>query len=415
MIMRVLYCTDTWPPQVNGVSVVTALSVDGLRARGWETHVIAPRYPDAAYGAPATPHAPAVRHATARPRATHPSETSGLGITSISSAPLPVYSDVRLAAPDIAGISDAIARFRPDLVHCATEFVIGRLGQLAALRAGIPVVTSFHTDFGRYAAAYGVPWLAGSVRRYLGRFHARARRTYTPSTASRDEVRRLGARDVELWGRGVDTRVFTPERRSAELRRWLGLNGAFTVLYAGRLAPEKSVDMVLDGFNRAAAARPDLSLRLVIAGAGPSERQLRAHANGETTWLGYLDRTTDLPALYASTDCFAFASTTETLGLVVLEAMASGLPVVAVPAGGVNDHLRDRVNGLAVPSMDAAGFADAIVALADDGVLRQRLVKGALITARALDWSRELDRLDESYREVCGAAPATPAAPRAAS
>lgn len=412
--MRVLYCTDTWPPQVNGVSVVTALSVDGLRARGWETHVIAPRYPDAESAAPDTTHGPHAPHAPATSRAAHPVETHGLGITSISSAPLPAYSDVRLAAPDIAGISDAIARFRPDLVHCATEFVIGRLGQLAAQRAGIPVVTSFHTDFGRYAAAYGVPWLAGSVRRYLGRFHARALRTYTPSIASRDEVRRLGARDVELWGRGVDTRVFTPERRSAELRRWLGLNGAFTVLYVGRLAPEKSVDMVLDGFTRAAAARPDLSLRLVIAGAGPSERQLRAHANAETTWLGYLDRTTDLPALYASADCFAFASTTETLGLVVLEAMASGLPVVAVPAGGVNDHLRDRVNGLAVPPMDAAGFAAAIVALADDGVLRERLVKGALITARALDWSRELDRLDESYREVCRAAPATTQAPRAA-
>ncbi|MBI3568942.1 MAG: glycosyltransferase family 1 protein [Gemmatimonadetes bacterium] len=403
--MRVLYCTDTWPPQVNGVSVVTSLSVDGLRARGWDAHVIAPRYPDATPGAPRPRLGAAFRHGGA---------TAGLGITSLASAPLPLYPDVRLAVPDVGAIGAVVARFRPDLVHCATEFVIGRLGQLVAGRAGLPVVSSFHTDFGRYAAAYGAPWLAGGIRAYLGRFHARAARTFTPSTASRDEVRRLGARDAVVWGRGVDTGAFTPARRSLTLRQRLGLGDAFTVLYVGRLAPEKSVDVVLDGFARAVEERPDLPLRLVVAGAGPSERRLRHRAAPHTIWLGNLDRATELPPLYASADCFAFASTTETLGLVVLEAMASGLPVVAVPAGGVSDHLRDRENGLAVPSRDAAGFAAAIVALASDRALSARLACGALATARALDWAHELDRLDESYREVCDAAHATrPASPAA--
>ncbi len=398
--MRVLYCTDTWPPQVNGVSVVTALSVDGLRQRGWETHVIAPRYPDELTASPGAlhigDHPPSTRNGT-----------GGLGVTSIASAPLPLYADVRLAAPDIAAVSDAIARFQPDLVHCATEFVIGRLGQLAAARAGIPFVSSFHTDFGRYASAYGLPWLAGSVRGYLGRFHARAHRTYTPSSVSRDDVVRLGAREVEVWGRGVDTGTFSPAHRSAAVRQRLRLDDAFTVLHVGRLAPEKSVDIVLDAFTRAADARPDLSLRLVVAGAGPSERHLRALAHPSTSWLGNLRRHDELPALYASADCFAFASTTETLGLVVLEAMASGLPVIAVAEGGVRDHLRDRVNGLAAPARDAAALAAAIIALADDAALRARLSHGALITAQALDWSREMDRLDASYREVCSDARAT--------
>jgi len=396
--MRVLYCTDTWPPQVNGVSVVTALSVDGLRDRGWETHVIAPRYADP----PRDAATAAAAAAAATERATPGDSTRGIGITSLPSLQFPLYADVRLSAPDIAAIGDVVARFRPDLVHCATEFVIGRLGQLVARRAGIPVVSSYHTDFGKYAAAYGFPWLAGTVRRYVGRFHARAERTYTPSSVSAAEVSRLGARRAIVWGRGVDIAAFTPVRRSARWRHdRLDSDDAFTVLHVGRLAPEKSVEVVLDAFARASQARPDLPLRLVVAGAGPSEAKLRNRSQGRVTWLGNLDRATELPSLYASCDCFAFASTTETLGLVVLEAMASGLPVIAVPAGGVSDHLRHLHNGVAVGAADVGAFAQAIIALADDAALRRRLAEGALATARALDWSRELDVLDASYRELC--------------
>ena len=372
--MRVIYCTDTYPPQVNGVSVVTAISVAGLRERGWDVHVIAPKYPG--------------------------NDTSaGNGhMTAIPSVSLPLYPDVRLVAPDYFAVRRAIDRFRPEVVHCATEFLVGRLGQMAAARAGIPVVTSYHTDFSRYMTSYGVPWLAGPVARYLARFHKRALRTFTPSSASRDDLRALGVPDVVVWGCGVDADRFNPVRRSQELRVKLGIDGAFTFLYVGRLAAEKGVDVVVEAYRRAEAQLPRGTVRLVIAGAGPEEKRIRATAPEGTVFLGFLDRESALPALYASADAFVFASTTETLGLVVLEAMASGLSVVAAPAGGVAEHLRDDANGIAYPANDINACAAAMVKLAADGALSARLRGGARRTAEALSWRSELDRLDASYR-----------------
>ena len=215
--MRVLYCTDTFPPQVNGVSVVTALSVTGMQARGWDVHVLAPRYPAPSPGI----------------------------VTTVPSVPLPFYPEVRMALASAPAARRAVAAFAPDLVHCETEFFVGRAGQAAAIRAGIPVVTSYHTNFSKYAEAYRMPWLEGPVGRHLARFHRRASRTFTPSEASRDDLRRLGVPDVEVWGRGVDATRFNPARRSAALRARLGLGDAFTFLYVGRLANEKSVDVVL--------------------------------------------------------------------------------------------------------------------------------------------------------------------------
>ncbi len=392
--MRVLYCTDTYPPQVNGVSVVTSLSVEGLRARGWDTHVVAPRYPEG----------------TQRVFDERGDVTGDTPMTSIVSASLPIYPDIRLAAPDYFAVSRAVERFAPDLVHCATEFVIGRLGQMAAARAGVPFVTSYHTDFGKYAAAYGMPWLVRPLSAYLSRFHLRARRTYTPSGPARDDLWRIGVRDVEVWGRGVDAEKFHPARRSMELRNRLGLGGAFTFLYVGRLAAEKGVDVVFEAYRQVEAQLPAGSVRLVIAGAGPEEARLRTAAPTGTVFLGYLDRSRELPALYASCDAFVFASTTETLGLVVLEAMASGIPVIAAPAGGVADHLRDRQNGLTYDPSDAKGCASAMLRLYSDRALNLALREGARQTAEALTWDKELDRLDLSYREVCAETDAARAA-----
>ena len=374
--MRVLYCTDTYPPQVNGVSVVTAISVAGLRERGWDVHVIAPRYP----------HEDAARRDP--------------NVIALPSMPLPLYPDVRLVLPDYAVVRAAIDRLKPDLVHCATEFIVGRVGQIAAARAGVPIVTSYHTDFSRYMTSYGVPWLAKPVARYLARFHKRARRTFTPSKASRADLLRLGVSDVEVWGCGVDADRFNPSRRSRELRVKLGIDGAFTFLYVGRLAAEKGVDVVMEAYRRAESQLPHGVARLVVAGAGPEEKRLRATAPPGTVFLGFLERDAALPALYASADAFAFASTTETLGLVVLEAMASGLSVIAAPAGGVAEHLRDGENGIAYPANDVDACAAAMVRLATDGSLSVRLRTGARRTAEALSWSTELDRLDASYRQL---------------
>lgn len=391
--MRVLYCTDTYPPQVNGVSVVTALSVAGLSRLGWECAVVAPRYPEA------------VRAAWDEP------ELAGASVTMLDlpSVPLPGYSEVRLALPTPSPVHRLVERFRPDLIHCATEFSVGRIGQIAAARAGVPLVSSYHTDFSRYADAYGKTWLRNTVASYLKRFHHRSSLVYTPSNASRADLLRLDIREVEVWGRGVDAQRFHPGRRSSELRGEFRLGDRFTFLYVGRLAPEKRPEQVIDAFRLARDMMPKDSIRLIVAGTGPREAELRAVAPPGVTFLGFLDREHRLPDLYASCDAFVFASVTETLGLVVLEAMASGLPVVAAPAGGVGDHLRDGQNGLAFPAGSAYAMANAMARLAWEGGLARRLAAGARRTAEDLTWEREMERLDRSYREVCGVA-VTPAA-----
>ena len=385
--MRVLYCTDTYPPQVNGVSVVTALSIAGLDARGWDCAVVAPRYP-------------------ASMRSTFGANGNGGTMeqerTSLLSMPMPGYAETRLCAPDYPAVARAVRRFAPDLVHAETEFIAGRLGQIAATRAGIPVVTSFHTDFAKYTRAYGVPSLERTVSRYISRFHRRALRTYTPSAPARDYLASIGVPNVEVWGRGVDTAAFAPRKRSAAVRAALGADRKFVFLYAGRLAHEKGVDVILRAFALARQALPPASIHLVIAGGGPLESQIRASASSDMSFLGYLDRVRSLPELYASSDAFLFSSTTETLGLVVLEAMASGIPVIATPAGGVADHLRDEENGLAFPANDAAAMSAQMVRLAQNHALTARLGVGARQTAEALSWELEYDRLDSSYRQLLG-------------
>lgn len=379
---RVLYCTDTYPPQVNGVSVVTALSVAGLRARGWDCAVVAPKYPAVLPQGPIAKADPADQ------------------IVPIPSVGFPPYPDIRLAAPSYARVAQVVRRFKPDIIHSATEFMIGRLGQIAAKRAGAVRLSSYHTDFSRYTEAYGVPWLRGSVSRYIARFHSRSARVFTPSAPARNDLLALGVTDVEVWGRGVDLAAFSPDRRSQPLRDAYGIDDSVVFLHVGRLAAEKGVDKIVRAFNRARDLLPARAARLVIAGAGPEENALRALAGPDVLFVGVLDRKRALPRLYASADVFLFSSLTETLGLVVLEAMASGLPVIATPAGGVADHLRDGVNGIAYPAFDVDALADAIVALTLDVHRRRRLANGARDTAMALDWELELDRLDASYRAV---------------
>ncbi len=386
--MRALYFTDTYPPQVNGVSVVTHLSVQGLAARGWEVGVIAPKYPNGpdVFGAD--------RHHV---------------LLQLPSLPMPGYPDLRLAAPRPGQAMAVARRFRPDLIHCATEFAAGWLGQRVAKRLGVPVVTSYHTDFARYTRAYGLPWLERPMTRYLTGFHRRARRTLTPSRVTHGELVTRGIDRSMVWGCGVDAVRFTPARRSDDLRRRLGADDAFLFLHVGRLAPEKSAHRILQSFALCRAALGD-KVRLVIAGDGPSRAELERDAAAGVSFLGFIDRATELPALYASANGFVFASETETLGLVVLEAMASGLPVVAAPAGGVADHLRHGVNGLAYPAGNTETMAAMMVDLATDRTLHASLADGARQTALALTWEREYDRLDACYREVCeGPATTTPA------
>ena len=203
--MRVLFCTDTYLPQMNGVSVVTAVSVEGLDASRMDLR---------RRRAPLSGGTPRGREL----RRFRPEKCTGSPVCR-----MPFYPEVRLARPRGADIGVLIDGFRPDLVHCETEFGIGRAGKAAAARRGIPVVSSYHTDFARYADAYGAGWLKRAVRRlHRADFTDRSRRVYTPSSVAREDLLRLGLRDVEVWGRGVDTEAFHPGRRVGGAARGAG-------------------------------------------------------------------------------------------------------------------------------------------------------------------------------------------------
>ncbi|HEU4996625.1 MAG TPA: glycosyltransferase family 1 protein [Gemmatimonadaceae bacterium] len=386
---RILYCSDTYPPQVNGVSVVTAVSVAGMQERGWECAVVAPKYPKP-YGKAFASDAPGLAAVRMHVR--------------LPSTAFPPYPDIRLVSPLYARVARAVRDFRPHLIHCQTEFLVGRLGQVAGARQGIPLVSSYHTDFSRYTEAYRIGWLRGWVTSYIKRFHNRSKRVYTPSEPARADLARMGvpAEHIEVWGRSVDVKQFHPNMWSGALREQIGVDDEFVFLHVGRLAPEKNVELLLDAYQLFRRRNPDFRSVLVVAGDGPAAPQLRARA-GEgqgVTFLGNMDRRIVLPLLYASSDVFLYSSETETLGLVILEAMASGIPVVATPAGGVAENLRDGENGLAFPAGDAPAMAAAMERIAKDQALRHQLAKGAREWAESKSWSAELDRLDASYKEV---------------
>jgi glycosyltransferase involved in cell wall biosynthesis len=186
------------------------------------------------------------------------------------------------------------------------------------------------------------------------------------------------------------------------LRQSYGIPSTFHFLHVGRLASEKGVDRLLEAYRIARGLIGPETVHLIIAGSGPQEDALRRTAPDGVTFLGNLDRERALPRLFASCDAFVFSSLTETLGLVILEAMASGLPVIAVPEGGVSDHLRHGINGLGCPAGDVTAMAEMMVRVARDQTLQRRLAQGARATAVSLDWSAELDRLDWQYRDVLG-------------
>lgn len=375
---RILFCTDTYPPQLNGVSVVTAAMVAGLQARGWECAVLAPSYPLAGRRVLWSPDV-AQRF-------------------SVPSATLPSYPEVRLAWPTTRRVREAFDSFQPDLVHCATEFTVGWMGMHEATRRGVPVCTTSHTDFSKYCSAYGMPFLRPIVRRWLRQFHAQASRTLVPSRSAQQDLRLIGVPRAHVWSGGVDAELFHPRHFSLPLRQRLAVGRAFTFLHVGRLAPEKNVDLVLAAFALLRVMLPDAPLRLLVAGAGPAERHLRSLATPGVTFLGAVDRTSELPALYASVDAFMTASVTETLGLVGLEAMASGLPVIACLEGGMRDYLEHANNGLAFKAGDVNEGTQMMARLVTDPSLLERLRLGARRTAEGWSSQREFDRLDEMLR-----------------
>ena len=372
--MKIAFFTETFLPKVDGIVTRLTRTVEQLGAAGDQVMVFCPE------GAP--------------------SHFAGAEIVGVPALPLPLYPELKLALPRPA-VSDALDQFQPDLVHVVNPAVLGLGGIWLAKTRELPLVASYHTHLPKYLEHYGMGMLEPLLWELLKAAHNQAQLNLCTSTAMVEELRERGIQHTALWQRGVDTELFRPDRARPELRqRLLGGQGDSNalLLYVGRLSAEKQIERirpVLDAMPQA---------RLALVGDGPHRQQLeKVFAGSATTFVGYLGGE-ELAGAYASADAFLFPSSTETLGLVLLEAMAAGCPVVAARRGGIPDIVTDGLNGcLYEPDgMDdgASSFTAASQRLLGNLEQRNQLRLEARKEAERWGWAGATAQLRRYYQQV---------------
>ena len=312
------------------------------------------------------------------------------------SVPFFLYPDVQWAFPRLRDVVDDLARFQPDVVHVATEYTVGVAGLKAARQLRLPLIASSHTDYEKYAARYNVEWALRVGWHYLRWFYGHAHRVLCPSRIYEEHLNRRGISHTGLWSRGVDPAVFNPAFRNEGYRRALGVGpGDLLVTYIGRIAKEKNLAQLLQAWEELGERRG--SARLALVGGGPLEGEVRRREIPGVHVLG-LKHDRELSEAYASADIFVFPSATETFGNSLLEAMGSGLPSLAVSAGGVLEFAKHGENAWLVEPNSATALAEGMRRLMEDRSLRQRLSEGALSAAAERGWDEVYDQLLDDYR-----------------
>jgi glycosyltransferase involved in cell wall biosynthesis len=382
--LKLALVTETFPPEINGVAMTLGHLAAGLAKRGFSVIVHRPRQNKSD-----TPHVGGpfdeVLH-------------SGL--------PIPGYSMLRLGLPMRGTLLRAWHVNRPDVVHVATEGPLGWAALSAADALGIPLASSFHTNFHSYSKHYGFNFLTRPALAYLRWFHNRTRITLSPTDELNAELTRDGFRGMKLLSRGVDTELFSPAKRDSALRAAWGAGTDDPVfIHVSRIAAEKNFDLLFRTWSAIRSAQP--RARFVVTSDGPLRRKLE-RAYPWAVFTGFLDRE-ELARHYASADVFLYPSLTETFGNVVTESMASGLAVCAYHYAAAARYIRHRENGIAVPLNDEAAFLAGSLALAAEPRLRQSLGLIARATAENIPWSRVIDGFARDLNEVAASAGTTPA------
>lgn len=378
--MRVAIFAETFLPKWDGVANTVCHLLEYLAANGHESLMIAPE------GAPE-------RYAS----------TPILGRPCFA---LPMYPALRLVTPR-PGLGAEILDFKPDIVHLVNPALLGISGLHRAREAGVPVVASYHTDLPGYLEKYNLTAFRDFVWNYFRWLHNQADLNLCPTRFIRRQLADRGFERLEIWGRGVDSQVFSPERRTHEWRARLtgGCPHAPLLVYVGRLAIEKRIDVIRPVLDEL----PDV--RLAIVGDGPERAGLEAlFAGTNTVFTGCL-RGDDLAAAYAAGDIFVFPGENETFGNVVLEAMASGLPALVASHSGLKDHTINGWNGFQFEPGNSAQLATLVRWLLSDDTYRARLAANALAYARGMTWEQNLSGLMAHYERLVAARPAARALP----
>ena len=367
--------TETFPPEVNGVAMTLGRLAQGLGAVGHTVTVWHPRRDDL----PRRPPSAAFRE------------------IAVTGVPIPGYPQLRLGLPAPLALRRRWRAERPDLVHVVTEGPLGASAINAARSLGIPVTSSFHTNFHAYTGHYRIGGFRQLALWWLRRVHNRTQRTFAPTAELCAELRRFGFANLHVLSRGVDLQNFSPARRSTELRSWWGVQSDTpVVLHVGRMAAEKNYTLLFQAYAAMRAANP--RLRFVLAGEGPLQARLRRE-HPEHVFAGFFSRE-DIGRYYASADLYIHASLTETFGNVLTEAMASGLPVAGFDYAAARQFVRHGVNGLTAPCDNPDALIGAAVTLATDADLRRRLGAAARASLRDQSWDQVIARFEADLHAV---------------
>jgi glycosyltransferase involved in cell wall biosynthesis len=313
-------------------------------------------------------------------------------VTIVGGFPLPGYTGLQVGWPAGPTLHRQWGTCRPDSIYVATEGPLGWSAVGAARRLKIPVFGGFHTNFHSYSRHYRVGWLQPVVSHYLRCFHSRTAGTLVATPDLRDRLCGLGLRNVRVLGRGVDSTLFNPSHRCETLRRsWGVANGSRVAIYVGRVAPEKNLGLAIDAYRAMLANDP--ALKFVIVGDGPARAALQQE-HRDLIFAG-LRTGDDLARHYASADIFLFPSETDTFGNVILEAMASGLAVVAYDYAAPRQHVRNGESGVLAPFGNALAFVEEAVKLGGAPLALRRICQRAREHASAFDWATVARRFAE--------------------
>jgi len=363
--MKIAIFTDTFSPQINGVTNTLNRMLRWFSENEVACVVFAPHYGQGEIASDTVIRFPSVKFV--------------------------LYPDCRLAAPNIFRIQSSLNEFKPDIILNMTEFYMGQAGISAAKRMGILAVSNYCTHIPQYLSYYKAEWLKPATWKYMTHFHNKHALTLCPSQDTKSTLEQVGIHNVSLFSRGIDTERFNRSKRSQTLRDKMGISDRLAALYVGRLSVEKDLDVLRDAWIAIKKIHGDKVI-MVMAGDGPLAAQYKKEMPQDTIHTGF-QRGEALSELYASCDFFVFPSSTETFGNVILEAMASGLPVIGAAAGGVGEIITHNHDGLVFKAREHEPLIDAIDTLIKRPDMMHRLAKQGLETANSRTWNKEFERL----------------------
>ena len=370
--MRICVVTETYPPEVNGVALTLFKVVEGLKDAGHHVWLVRPGLKGK----------------------NQPEDSSREHW--VKALTLPMYKEVKMGMPSTAQLKKLWTHHRPDVVHIATEGPLGWSALRLAVKMKIAVTSDFRTNFHAYSQHYRLGWLQTPILKYLKKFHNRAACTMVPTRTLLNNLESLGFERLRHVPRGVDLNRFDPAHRSLNLRHsWGADDETLVMLCVSRLAAEKNLELVIQAWRR--AHEDGVKTRLVLVGDGPLRAELeRDHP--EVHFAGYQSGR-DLSEHYASADLFIFASITETFGNVTLEAMASGLPVLAFRSAAAAELIESGVEGVLIEEGDLR-FISACVQLSKSPSQLKTMGPKGRYRALSCQWSNVIAETIKVMRQA---------------